>query len=163
MLISRIEKMRKKSYAERQRATLFVSVFLTALIAFVWGTVILPQTLATNKTETSRADTITPLKTLSEDVGIIVGDIRRGIDQLGLVISETFGGEDEPFVEVENEVGVPPLGSRGENPLAEEESAYEVFGESDIDLGETDEASLETTLLDSSAPSPAEVEPEIEE
>jgi hypothetical protein len=128
MLLDRIKKMRKKSYAERQRTTLILSVCTTAVIAFVWGTLILPQTLTINETEVSRAETATPLKTLSEDAGIIFGDIRKGINHLGSVIGEAFSGEDEFVIESEEEINTFG-GSRGEVLFIEEESSSSTIGE----------------------------------
>lgn len=92
MLLDRIEEMRKKSYGERRRTTFLVSFSLTAVIALVWGTVILPQTLTLDEVESSRATTASPFKTLADDVGIVFGDIQVGVDQLGKEFGRLWGG-----------------------------------------------------------------------
>ena len=75
--------MRKKSYDERRRTTFLISFSLTAVIAFVWGTLILPQTLTLQEAESSRATTVSPFSTLAEDVSLIFGDIQVGVNELG--------------------------------------------------------------------------------
>lgn len=114
----RIEKMRKKSFAERKRATFFISVGVTALIAFVWGTAVLPRTLTLQGDESTRADAVTPFATLSEDVGLIWGDIQAGIDELGEGLSHLMGkeealGSDEGLVEDEGALEMSPRGEVG--------------------------------------------------
>lgn len=150
MLLDRIEKMRKKSYAERQRVTLVVSVCTTALIAFVWGTVILPQTLTIGEAEASRADTATPLKTLSEDMSIILGDIQKGVSQLGSEIERTFGGEEESVPGIQEDSGL-PLSPRGEESFPENLNVRTKPNESVTDTTQTNEptdTSEEVIILD---------------
>ncbi|MEX0933561.1 MAG: hypothetical protein WDZ74_02280 [Candidatus Paceibacterota bacterium] len=115
MLVDRIKKMREKSYGERRRTTFLISFSCTAIIAFVWGTVVLPQTLTLEETESSRATTVSPFKTLTEDVGIIFGDIQVGVDELGKEFNRLWSsdaGEEQEEVMV-------PASSRDESSSVE--------------------------------------------
>jgi len=80
-MFDKIEKLRKRGYGERKRITLLLSASFTLIVAFVWGTTILPKTIVlegeTNKKQS--AEVISPFESLSEDFGVILGDLKSGI------------------------------------------------------------------------------------
>src|SRR5690606_7887795 len=64
---------------------------------------------------------VTPFATLSEDVGLIWGDIQAGIDELGEGLSHLMGkeealGSDEGLVEDEGALEMSPRGEVGTDP-----------------------------------------------
>jgi hypothetical protein len=162
MLLENIKKMRKKSYADRQRATLIVSVSLTVVIVFVWSTLILPKTLAvSSERESSRADMVTPLKTLSEDIGIIFGDIQKGATQLGVEIERIFDGAGDSKIDILEEATTLP-GSRGEDPFFELENDLIEQGEFMGGLSESSEIPFEPIILEESGSVETQTELDIE-
>lgn len=94
-MLDRIERMRKKSRAERQRTTVFLSIGITAIIALVWGTVILPRVFTLNNRDSSRADASSPFKVFMESLGFIADDAKKGWTE----VIDVFQGDN---TEVEN-------------------------------------------------------------
>lgn len=144
----KIEKMRNREYGERKRMTLFVSIVVTALIAFVWSTAVLPRTFTLSDDGTlSAAITMTPFQTFKEDAGLIWGDIIKSTRNLGDQINEIRGTEEEegPLPAKEGEMP----SSRGDELPA------------GWTFGDDSEASLEV-LDDNTEASEFDIMPEIE-
>ena len=158
MLLNRIEEMRKKSYDERRRTTFLVSLSLTAVIAFVWGTVVLPQTLTLQEAESSRATTASPFKTLTEDVGILFGDIQIGIDELGTEVNRLWNsGENE-----QQENVVAPTSPRDENSSVDITSEFSLPNTYNMDTEEIRGALEEEVYNETEVVGETEAELEIE-
>lgn len=121
-MLEKIEEMRKKSYGERQRFTLFVSFGLTAIIAFVWGTVVLPRTISMNKEKDSlEASIATPFSSLTQDANVVWKDIKANIDKLGGAINEFQGERDKESTLKDGSVEEPT--TRGEDFSGNEDVA----------------------------------------
>lgn len=138
----KIEKMRNREYGERKRMTLLVSIVVTALIAFVWSTAVLPRTFTLNDDGTSSAaNTMTPFQTFKEDAGLVWDDIINSTRNLGDQFNEIRGieGEENPLPEE----GIEALSPRGDELPAgwtfgdDSETSLEVLGD-DTETSEFD-------------------------
>lgn len=137
-----IEKNRKKSRSERSRLTFILSISLTGVIVLVWSTVILPRTLSFGSQNSSKADSATPFRVLSENLGIIMDDAQRGLegvqnifqgdgvenaDTEGSVVEDSAGTESAFPESSRGEIEVDVLDSETINPDSlEEESVKEL-------------------------------------
>lgn len=158
MLLDRIEEMRKKSYGERRRTTFLISFSLTAIIAFVWATVILPQTLTLDEAESSRAATASPFKTLAEDVGIVFGDIQTGVDDLGTQFNRLWNSSKGD----QQEEVVLPTSPRDESSSIEITNEFSVPNTYTMDAEEVESAFEEETSINTEVFDETETELEIE-
>lgn len=158
MLLDRIEEMRKKSYGERRRTTFLVSFSLTAVIALVWGTVILPQTLTLQEVESSRATTASPFKTLAEDVGMVLGDIQTGVGELGNEFNRLWSSSKK---EQQEDVAL-PASPRDENSSIEIINEFALPNTYSMDGEEIERALEEEARSDDGTLVETELELEIE-
>lgn len=116
-MLEKIKQFRKRTYGERKRATIIISVSLMLVITFVWGTAILPRMFTAGDQTDMRAESITPFKTLSEDLGVVWGDFQSGMSVVGEMFTDILGGQEE-IVPTHVPDGVIDFGTRGEVPEA---------------------------------------------
>lgn len=125
-MLDKIEKMRKKSRAERQRMTVFLSIGITAVVALIWGTAILPRVFTLNNSENSRADATSPFKVFTESLGFIADDARKGWTD----VMDVFQGSDAENESADESESDPTNGSV-QNSLLEKGLLDEDFSRAD--------------------------------
>jgi len=113
-MFDKLKQFRKKPYGERKRATITISLSLTLIVAFVWGTVFFPRILTRHDGAEMLAESVSPFRTLSEDLSIIWGDFQGGVGAFGEVFTEILVPPEE------NAPAPAPsvldIGARGEIP-----------------------------------------------
>jgi hypothetical protein len=141
-MFEKLKQFRKRTYGERKRATIIISVSLMLVITFVWGTAILPRMFTSNDQADMRAETVTPFNTLAEDLGIIWGDFQSGMGIVGEMFTDMLGNQEEGVpVDAPASEGVLDIGTRGEvfeDPLTGEPIIDAVPDETGAPSGEAD-------------------------